>query len=866
MGEVYRARDTRLEREVAVKVLPEHLAADPTRQQRFEREARAISSLNHPNICALFDVGREGDAAYLVMELVAGETLADRLGKGPLPPQEVVRIGIQVADALEAAHRQGIVHRDLKPGNIMLTAGGVKLLDFGLATYRTPEVERQLSRLTDLPTATAPSPLTEEGAILGTYQYMAPEQLQGKGADARSDLFALGCVLYEATSGRHPFTGRNRASLIGAILKDQPAPISTIEPMAPPALDRLVRDCLAKDPDDRLQTAHDVKLQLEWIVEGVSQVGAPAVVTGRRRSRERLTWALVGVLLVAAAAFAVGYLRRVPAERHTVRLQLTPPEGLKAIGSPRISPDGRTLVFSARDAQNISRIWIRPLAALRAWPLPGTEGAVLSDGRLSRPFWSPDSRFIAFMARGKLKKVPVAGGPAQTICDAPMGADGTWGRRGVILLDAVGGGRMCRVPAAGGFAEPAVTPHLFVAWPMFLPDGRHFLYHEQDSVIAERRLVVADLDGKEAARTLVRSDSAAVYAPQGFLLFVRNNTLLAQPFDADTLELAGDPVTLAERVTTTTGGLAEFSVSDNCALVYRSAPPNLSRLLWVDRSGSVLGEVGPPADYRNPALSPDRERLAVEIVDPANRNLDIWILDLGGGGRSRLTFDAAMDFSPIWSPDGGTIVFSSDRNGEAGVYARPSSGTGPVERIWPAADTVTPGDWSHDGRFLAATVWRDAKQSDLQLYPADGSGEPLAVTQSPFDEVQPAFSPDGRYLAYASNETGRYEVYVQDFPGPGGHWQISAEGGAEPCWGADGRTIYYRDADNQVMAVAVDTTSGFSAGAPQPLFRIDPAESSLWKPFLVSRDGSRFLVVERIANQDMVTMTVVLNWDAELKR
>src|SRR5262252_4588936 len=475
MGEVYKAKDTRLERDVAVKVLPEHLATSEEIRQRFEREAKTISQFSHPHICALYDVGREGDVEYLVMEYLEGESLADRLGKGALPTEQILRYGIEIADALDKAHRQGIVHRDLKPGNIMLTKSGVKLLDFGLAKPLAAAGAQTISGASVMATeAQVSQPLTERGTILGTFQYMAPEQLEGGEADARSDIFAFGAVLYEMATGRKAFTGKSQASLISSIMREEPAPISSIAPMVPPALNRVVRTCLAKDPEDRFQTAHDVKLQLEWVQEGGSEAGLPAPVVARRKNREKLAWAVAAVAIAAAALATYGWIRRAPTPPRIVRFDIGTPEDVIAVDAPRVSPDGRFVAFNATDASGKTRIWLRPLNVLTAQPLNGTEGT-------TRPFWSPDSRFLAFMADGKLKKIDVTGGPPTKICDAPTAVDGSWSPGGVILLDGTGIDPILRVPAAGGAPVVWVKAELSrketqVGWPEFLPDGRHFLY------------------------------------------------------------------------------------------------------------------------------------------------------------------------------------------------------------------------------------------------------------------------------------------------------------------------------------------------------------------------------------------------------
>jgi len=857
MGEVYRAKDTRLDREVAIKVLPEHLSSNTELRQRFEREAKAISALTHPHICTLHDVGNQDGIEYLVMECIEGESLAVRLENGPLPPDQVIRFGIEIADALEAAHRQGIVHRDLKPGNVMLTRSGVKLLDFGLAKHSAAAVQGEISQLSSMPTELTPaSPLTERGTIMGTFQYMAPEQLEGKEADTRSDIFAFGCVLYEMATGRKAFTGKSRASLIGAILKDQPSPISSIQPMTPPALDRLVQTCLAKEPEDRFQTAHDVKLQLQWIAEGGSQAGAPAVVVSRRKTREKIAWALSGLLAAAVALLAVGYVRRAPVPETPVRFPLVMPDALSVVEAPRISPDGRLLAFSARNAEGRSQIWIRALESLDPRPVPGTDGASF------RPIWSPDSRHIAFVAEGKLKKVDIAGAPPQAICDASTGADGSWGKDGTILFDGQSTDPIKRVSAAGGLPQAAVKGQgsANVGWPSFLPDGKHFLYFEFGGSERTGRLMAASLDAREKPRKILDSDSLAQYALPGHLLYVKGGTLVAQPFDASTLKLTGEPVPVAEQMGTSGNGLADFSVSANGVLVYRGGVTNEARLVWVDASGKEIGDVDKPAAYGPTALSPDGNRLAIDVTDGHLDKSDLWVRDLARGVTSRFTFDPASEISPLWSPDGSRIVFSSDRKGPPSLYEKAASGTGPEKELWSCGETLIGGDWSSDGRFIIVSRLSKDASWDIWAYPTDGTSKPFPFVQGAFTEVLPNFSPDARYVAYMSNESGRFEIYVQQFPGPGGKWQVSAAGGLEPHWSADGKTIYYRGLDAKIMAVSVETGAAFSAGVPRALFDARIQAGQRRNSFLVSRDGQKFLLLSPMGKDRIAPITVVLHW------
>ncbi|MGH9443957.1 MAG: protein kinase domain-containing protein [Thermoanaerobaculia bacterium] len=858
MGEVYRARDTRLDREVAIKVLPTHLSDNPELKARFEREAKAISQLTHPHICTLYDVGHQDGVDFLVMELLDGESLANRLDKGPIPAPQVIAYGIEIAEALEKAHRSGIVHRDLKPGNIMLTKSGVKLLDFGLA--KMAAVPQSVAEASSLPTEGFVSqPLTEKGTIMGTFQYMAPEQIEGSEADARTDIFAFGCVLYEMATGRKAFSGKSRVSLIGSILKDEPPAISSIQPMTPPALDRLVQTCLAKEPEDRFQTAHDVKLQLKWIAEGGSQAGAPAVVVSRRKTREKLAWGLSGILFLAAALLAIGYVRRAPQPATPVRFQLVLPEGMSVVEAPRISPDGKLLAFSATNAGGQTQIWLRPLEALDPRPVPGTEGASF------RPFWSPDSRHLAFIAEGKLKKVDIAGAPAQTICDATTGADGSWGKDGVILFDGQASDPIRRVPASGGIPQSAVTAEdnsTSVGWPSFLPDGRHFLYFQFGGPKREGHLMAGCLDSKEKPKSILAADSLPQFAPPGELLYVKEGTLVAQSFDARSLKITGEPVPVAEKIGTTANGLSDFSVSDNGVLVYRGGASNDDRLVWVDRTGKEISDLDKPGGYSGTALSPDGGRLAIDLSDPHSDKHAIWIRDLARGVTSRLTFDASSSTSPIWSPDGNFVLYSSDRKGSPSLFEKSASGTGAEKEIWSCGETVLASDWSRDGKFAAVNRLTPKNSWDIWIVPMDGSARPFPFVASPFVDVLPTFSPDGRYVVYMSNETGRFEIYVQQFPGPGGKWQVSANGGLEPHWSADGKTIYFRSLDAKMMSASVDAGQTFTTGVPQALFetRFQPGQRR--NSFVVTRDGQKFLILAPLGKDKIAPMTVVLNWTA----
>ena len=853
MGEVYRARDTRLDRDVAIKVLPSHLSSSPELKQRFEREAKAISQLTHPHICTLYDVGHQDGIDFLVMELLDGESLADRLEKGPIAAPQVIAYGIEIAEALEKAHRAGIVHRDLKPGNIMLTKSGVKLLDFGLAKIAVAQTIAP--EASSLPTEGVPShPLTEKGTVMGTFQYMAPEQIEGAEADARTDIFAFGCVLYEMATGRKAFSGKSRVSLIGSILKDEPPAISTIQPMTPPALDRLVQTCLAKEPEDRFQTAHDVKLQLQWIAEGGSQAGAPAVVVSRRKTREKVAWTAAGLFALAAIALGIGYVRRAPEPATPMRFQFMPPDGVTTYETPKVSPDGKLVAFTATGESGKAQVWLRPLESLEARPVPGTEGASF------RPFWAPDSHHIGFIADGKVKKVDIFGAPPQTICDANTGADGSWSKLGVILFDGTATDPIRRVPASGGIPQLAVSSvnGRQVGWPSFLPDGKHFLYFENGSTGADSRLMAGSLDPGEKSRAILSSDSLPQFAPPGQLLYVKDGTLVAQSFDASALKITGEQVPVAEKIGVLPNGQADFSVSSNGVLVYRGGVSNEDRLAWFDRSGKEISEIDKPGLYATTALSPDGTRLAIEMRSRSGKN-SIWVRDLARGVTSRLTFDTSSGTGPVWSPDGTRVLFSSDRKGPASLYEKSASGTGSEKDVWSCGDPLLANDWSRDGKFIAVNRQTQKNSWDIWIVPTDGS-KPFAFVESPAVDALPEFSPDGRYVAYMSNETGRFEVYVQQFPGAGGKWQVSANGGLEPHWGGDGKTMYFRGLDSRVMSVPVETGATFTAGVPQALFDAHFQPGQRRNTFLATRDGQKFLILSPLGKDRITPVTVVVNW------
>jgi len=860
MGEVYSARDTRLDRTVAIKLLPPHLAGDEQLRARFEREAKTVSSLNHPHICTLHDVGHEtignDELHYLVLEMIEGESLADRLAKGPLPLEEVLRYGGEIASALDAAHKQGIVHRDLKPGNVMITKSGAKLLDFGLAgTGEAAGAGEVLSTL-----RTLDKPLTEHGTILGTFQYMAPEQLEGQPADARTDIFALGAVLYEMATGRRAFTGQTRTSLIAAIVSSQPPPISSVQEMSPPALDHVIRKCLEKDPEDRWQSARNVMAELQWIAEGGSRVGLPSVVIGRRRVRERTAWTAFALASLAAVGFGVAWARRAPKPPALVRFTVAMPAGVSTVGPPALSPDGRMLAFDVGEPSGRRQLWLRPLDQLEARPLAGTEGAL-------RPIWSPDSRFVAFVAGGKLRKVDVAGGPAQTICDAPNGADGSWSPEGVILFDGRGSDPIWAVAAAGGVAKPEVEvgPDKGVTgagWPHFLPDGRHFLYVVYGKAAEDQTIMVKSL-GANDGRELLKTSSLVHYAPPGYLLYVREQTLVAQPFDTGALQLKGEPIPLGEGLGVGDLGLASFSISDTGVLAYRAGLSEGRQLLWFDRAGKETPALEETGSYRDAWLSPDGKRLAFDM-SKGSEGADIWIRDVARGVSSRFTFDSANETNPVWSPDGRSLVFSAQRR-NVDLMLKDGAGTREAELLLETDEDKYASEWSRDGKYLLYASQGRETRWDLWALPMSGERKPFPVAKTRFSEMFGGFSPDARYVAYSTDESGQREVYVQDFPEAHNKWQVSTKGGSQPFWTSNGRELFYRAPDARVMSVAVKTAAGFEAGVPQALFQARFANIPARAHYRPTPDGQRFLVLAPLRQETIPPTTVVLNWTAGIR-
>jgi Tol biopolymer transport system component/tRNA A-37 threonylcarbamoyl transferase component Bud32 len=863
MGEVYRARDARLERDVAIKVLPTKLSSDPSLRQRLEREAKAVSKLSHPHICTLHDIGHQDGVDFLVMELLEGETLEHRLTKGPLLPEQTIRFAAQIADALAKAHKLGIVHRDLKPSNVMLTKSGAKLMDFGLAKECGPApLAAALTEMT-----AEQSKLTVEGTIVGTFQYMAPEQLEGKEVDARTDIFALGEVIYEMATGKAAFTGKSRASSIAAILSSEPQPMAALQPMTPPALERVVKRCLAKDPDERWQTASDLASELNWIAEGSSQAGVPASARAGRRRWERASWLLAATFFLLMMAGGAAWWQA--SNRHPPPMYFHTTVPLPA-NDLALSPDGRMLAMVAYSAQtNNDLLWTYEVGGQHPNSLNGTQGA-------SYPFWSPDGRAIGFFADGKLKKVDLSGGQVQVLCDAPNGRGGTWNRDEVILFtpDGLSTG-LFRVSSSGG--SPLEMTKLDASrfeqshrWPVFLPDGKHFLYLGANfgGKTEYNAIFLGSLDSQER-RLLVSTSAQAAYAEPGYLLYLRDQkTLVAQPFDRRRYVLSGESHPLSDDVLYFPQVYrAVFNVSNREVLVTQTGRgASLSQLTWFDRSGKPGGTVGMPGSYFNVRLSPDGRRVAVDQTGPNGRGGDIWIHEPARGARTRLTFDPSSNVTPIWSPDGRQILFSSNRSlSSGGLYLKNADGSGTEEEV---ADTgagallVNVWDWSRDGKNI---LFGKGNELWSVSWP-ERVTKPLLQAKWTVRNAQ--FSPDGRWMAYASNETGSMEVYVSSFPSGTGKWQVSSAGGQEPRWRQNGKELFYLSTDGKMMAVTVKG-AGFEAVSPVALFqthRRQPVSLPDVFSYDASGDGQRFLILTKVDEANAAPLAITLNWASEMEK
>jgi serine/threonine protein kinase len=859
MGEVYRATDTRLNRPVAVKVLPADIATDPEFRARFRREAQAIAALSHPNVCVLHDVGQDGAHDFLVMELLEGETLAERLRRGPLPGDQVIRYGIQIAEALWAAHRRGVVHRDLKPGNVMMTPSGIKVLDFGLAKSLGQEVAQGAAALTKS------IPVTVRGTVMGTPGYIAPEQLLGDPADARSDIFALGAVLFEMATGGRAFSGTSQAQVVASVLEEDPVSTWNGATSAPPLLRRVVAKCLAKNPDERWQSASDVAEALRWAAEERNSVPAMGAL-----SRHKWTWALVGAAAAAAIAAALFLFGNQQDPEPPLRASIVPAPGTNftprdITGTPHfaLSPDGQSIVFVANAPGEVPRLWLRSLSAVDPRPLPGTEDA-------GGPFWSPDSTQVAFFSRRKLKRLSIAGGSVQELAEISFDVTGgTWNPDGTIIFGGPTSEGLYRIAATGGALDLATTlqpkrGETGHRWPRFLPDGRSFLFFVRSTQADVSGIYVTEA-GSNTRKQILPSRASATFVEPAFLLSDRNGTLMVYDFDPVAKEIRGEPVPLDDRLTAQIGpSHLPLDASRNGTLAYWNGLGPVSRLEWYDRSGRLLRQTGEQGHQFSPDLSADGRKMLI-TRRPAPTNNELWSVDLETGEWSRVTFAPGGSRFGLWSNDSQRIVYSSLGPDASRLYERAASGAG-RDRVFfdPGHWAVFPLDWSADGKWLiyaatTATAW-DVGALNVQ----DGSRRPLLNTGS--NEVQGQLSPDDRWLAYASDESGTWEVYVTTFPDGTGKWQVSNKGGSQPRWSADGRELFFLSDDGTLMSAAVKPGNVFAAAQPRPLFR-----SRAWRnltPFRTSyavAPNGEFLI-SAVVSEAVEPITIVHNWTAAMPR
>ena len=879
MGEVYRARDTRLGREVAIKVLPQHLSDQPEVRARFEREAKMVSNLHHPNICVLFDIGREGDTDYLVMELIEGDTLADRLRKGPLPAAELLRIGTQIADALDRAHRAGVVHRDLKPGNVMLTRGAAKLMDFGLSRT-TGMAAGGPSGMSQSPTIA--QALTAEGTLVGTFQYMSPEQLEGRDADVRSDIWALGCVLYEMATGRRAFEGRSQASLIASILEREPAPIGEVPSGSavstfggpPHGLERLIRNCLAKDPDERIQTAHDVKLQLQGIAEGVGISGAsvasaavPAPRAAARGPAAWLPWAVAAAGILAAIGVFAWLQPRATARPPAYRFVVAEIPGMTDTFWPRVSPDGRYLLVMAADSAQVQRAYVRRMDQIEANPIPGTAG-------LFRAYWSPDGREIAFVADDKIQRAPIGGGAPTVICAASGGVDLSWGSKGLILVDGRTTDSLRVVPAGGGDLRPATridraSGEFGTAWPCFLPDGEHFLFIGVGGNVTAGGNMRLGRIGSLDSKLLGHSDGRVEYAPGGWVVFLRGSTLIAQKLDLAAGKLTGQPITVADDIRSGSAA-GHFSVSPTGMLaVVRGASRASSTLRMAGRSGDPTGGVIASGRIANPRLAPDGSRLLILRIGGSEGNSgEIAAIDLARNTETQLTFSSQRARMPVWSPDGRRFAYSITTPAkQTWLMLGAADGLGVPDSIRvpdPGGGVLT--DWAPAGSRL---VFFDGGFKARAIATEGPDREMHTLGDTTVFSAQHKVSPDGRWLAYgAGTSASNVQIYVTNLQGPPGRFRVSTAPAINPHWTRGGNELVFEGVDGRVMAAAIDTRDGFHAGTPQPLFTLPAPSADIdavsWE---VAPDGNRFYLLFPMArSQATPSIEVVTDFQSLVSR
>lgn len=878
MGEVYRALDTRLDRHVAIKVLPSHLSDSVDLKQRFEREAKAISALQHPNICTLFDVGSENGTGFLVMEYLEGETLADRLKRGPIPLAQLLKMALELSHALEKAHSAGLIHRDIKPGNIMLTKGGAKLLDFGLAKPSAIGAAAVSSGSGSAPllsgalTQSSPAAaLTSVGTVVGTVQYMSPEQIAGQEADVRSDIFCFGAVLYEAAAGERAFKGKTPSAVVGAILANDPPPASSLQPSVPAAFDRVVATCLAKDPVDRFESAHDLRLQLEWVRDfGVSQALAPNAAAATLPRRFMAAAFVLGLLTLLAALWF--WTSRPSQSTKVIAAEISAPPGETFIsigdlaGAPAISPQGDQIAFVVAGADKVHSLWVRRINSLVAQKLEGTEGA-------AHPFWSPDGKFIGFFTPTKLNRVPAAGGSIVAIADVLNPRGGSWGKQGVIVYAADFRTGLMQVNAQGGTPSPATVldpkKHTTHRWPYFLPDGKHFLYfatHHSGGRSEDYGVYFASLDGKENRQILV-SDSAAEYG-SGYLLFRVQTALVAQPFDPVNGKLSGTAVPVINSVRYDGGVWRNvFSVSQDGLLCYQPGTASAAgtQLAWYDRSGKLLQTVGERGSQTDIRLSPDGKKLALLEGDPF---WELWVLDLERGGRTRVTYNEGTPAQPNWSPDGKMLVYTtSTGTGQLfDVRIKPANGNGP-EQTARTGHTYFSPNWSPDGKYLVYLQADGPGGESLWAMPQSGDGKPFIVVQPPtpqYNIVHYRISPDGRWVAYSSDETGRIEIYIAPFPKGDGKWQVSSVGASYPVWRGDSKELFIKGFSDNIFSISFQDKNGEpQIGQPKELFKANMYGNGF--PYDVKSDGQKFLV-NKSEESGAAPLYLLVNWTDELKQ
>ena len=880
MGEIWRARDTRLNREVAIKVLPASFAQDADRLRRFEQEALATSALNHPNILTVYDIGDHDGTSYIVAELLEGEELRERLNEGALPARTAIDYAQQIASGLAAAHNRGIVHRDLKPANLFVTTDGrVKILDFGLAKLKPSQVGAADSQ------APTQKKITNPGTVMGTVGYMSPEQVRGQEADHRADIFSFGVILYEMLSGRRAFSGESSIEVMNAILKEEPPELAETNAKISLALDKIVRRCLEKKAERRFQTASDLGFALEALTTpSGSQLsearGGKAPARTNWLIREKLLLAAASLLGVIAFGFAWAYFTRQPViDARVFKSSILPPEKA-SFGQVAVSPDGKWLAFNAATGGKI-QLWLRALDTGEEKALPGTE-------RANYPFWSPDSKWIGFFVPGKLKKVETSGGLPATVCDARAAAGGAWSRDGLILFSSLSGVGLSRVPATGGVATSVMRPDLksqetAYTDPWFLPDGRHFLYTKVSGNKEISGIYLGSLDGGVNER-LLGDALKAVYTTDGrgagYLLFGREGGLMAQPFDTNVQRLTGEPFSIAANVGSTFGYVTanprrNFSVSEDGVLVFDPHPKReRTQLMWVDRGGkpiaSLVGPMDELYDVSSLRLSPDDQRFMVTRTDPQTDSTDLYLSDVTGRNAKRFTTDLAFDNFPIWSPDGSRIVWSSNREGPFQLYEKAADGSGKDTRLHESDYFNTASDWSRDGSFIIYNQI-DPKTNKYDVWvlpvtPSTGAISPFPILHSEANEFAATLSPNRQWIAYHSDKTGRDEIYVQSFPKGGSEQIVSNGGGGGPHWRGDGKELFYHALDGKLMAAQVKGGASFEAGTPAPLFEFRAGGYLTTPYYSVTRDGKRFLLSTIVETVPNAPLTMVVNWTAGVKK